>query len=71
MNDQMLKFLRRLCEQDSPVPVRAIGIGCSVPQGIARQEARRLGYAIFEAGCWMITIRGRMAILGVARAQAA
>jgi hypothetical protein len=68
---EMQRFLRALSAQDGPVPVRAIGIGCTVRQGIARQEARRLGYAVFEAGCWSITIPGRMALLGIASRHAA
>jgi len=71
MNADMRKFLEALAGHDGPIAVRSVGIGCTVRQGIARQEARRLGYALFQAGCWTITILGRMALLGIAGRRAA
>ncbi|GJE41302.1 hypothetical protein AEGHOMDF_0464 [Methylobacterium soli] len=69
MNTEMRRFLQALAKQFSPVPVRNIGIGCTVRQGTARQEARRLGYALFAFGCWSITILGRMALLRILGGQ--
>lgn len=71
MNREMRRFLKVLSDRESPVPVRAIGIGCTVYQGIARQEARCLGYAVFEAGCWSIMGPGRLALQSLVDRQAA
>ena len=64
MNDQMLRFLKVLAAYAGPVRTRDIGIRCCVHQGQARQDARRLGYAIFqnERWSWTITPVGRDAL---------
>ncbi|KAB1074606.1 hypothetical protein [Methylobacterium planeticum] len=71
MNADMRKFLGALAGHDGPIAVRSLGIGCTVRQGIARQDARRLGYAVFESGCWSITLLGRMALLRIVGRRAA
>lgn len=71
MNTDMRNFLEALARHEGSVAVRSIGIGCTVRQGIARQDARRQGYAVFEAGYWSITVAGRMALLGIAGRRAA
>ena len=71
MNVDMRKFLEALAGHNGPIAVRSIGIGCTVRQGIARQDARRLGYAAYQSGCWTITMLGRMALLRIVGRRAA
>src|ERR1700709_2920498 len=60
---ELWRFLKVLAAHEGPVHWREIGIGCSVRQGRARQEARSLGYAIFlsEQWSWAVTPLGRAA----------
>ncbi|MEA1832554.1 hypothetical protein U8607_10715 [Methylobacterium durans] len=64
MSPDMRKFLRVLAECGRPIPPRKIGIGCTVAQGKARQDARALGYVTFDAtaGVWAITHLGLEAL---------
>ena len=68
---ELWRFLKVLAAHEGPVHVREIGIGCSVRQGRARQEARSLGYATFlsEQWSWAVTPLGRAAMRHAIRPQ--
>ncbi|GEP07021.1 hypothetical protein MOX02_50590 [Methylobacterium oxalidis] len=67
MSPDMRSFCTSWAKQGRPVSPRKIGIGCTVAQGKARQDARVLSYVTYDAvvRVWAITQLGLEALARV------